>query len=655
MFILVTLLAACAVAPVAEPESSEAEATATPTEETASTDGFPRTIIDAAGRELTLDVQPQRIVAYYNDSFGMLATLGIMPVAQSVNPDMLSDPIYFGEAGESIPTLSYDDGPDLEEVAAAEPDLVLVYSEDEALALDGIAPAFVTPDPVNLQEVYDSVSLYGELLGLEVEAEAAIKSFQDRLTAYKTLAPGNVSVMVAGPDVDDLNVVWLRTAASLDCQLLSEIAACDWDDPTGGDWWSYETTPETLLELDPDFIYYWETWDGTSAELLAFLRENPLWAELKAIQNEQLLSVEGYSNPIASSLPAAAKILDTFAPLLYPDVFADGPLTDEQVNEILDMEERAMTDSDVCEAGFHAIEGAFGSTCIPVAPERIIAMNENVMANLIALGTPPIAVQDWTRRDFTQYLGDTTETIASVGTGDGPNYEAMLALKPDLILAMQNNVDEESMELLTQIAPVAVSKSDTVDWRGNILFAGEVTGKLAEAEALVAQTDQRLAEFRATYEAQADGEEIAIIRSRADSFNIYHGNFFIVKITEDAGLKMPASFSEITERRLSLEAIELIKGDRLFVMVRNERESGAFLDLSASPLWQTIPAVQNDEVYLVNWSVWVAGWNIVGANLVIDDLYFYMLGEEATTPNPLSDLIIPDYGPLYDQERLGLE
>ncbi len=34
---------------------------------------------------------------------------------------------------------------------------------------------------------------------------------------------------------------------------------------------------------------------------------------------------------------------------------------------------------------------------------------------------------------------------------------------------------------------------------------------------------------------------------------------------------------------------------------------------------------------------------------------FFMLGEEAPTPNPVDDLIIPEYGPLYDEERLGIE
>lgn len=308
-------------------------------------------------------------------------------------------------------------------------------------------------------------------------------------------------------------------------------------------------------------------------------------------------------------------------------------------------------------ADTRTITHAMGETEVSTTPQRIIAMNEGVMANLLALGITPVGVVDWASRDYTQYLGDTTQTVASVGTTDGPNFEAMLLLNPDLILAMQDDVDEETLPLLSQIAPVAVSPFSSEDWRGNVLFTGEATGKQAEAETLVNISNTRLEEFRTAYAAQAPADEtIAIIRSRADAFNIYNKESFIAELTKEAGLRQPAAFDEIEAwNSMSMEAIELLTSDKLFVMVRNEREAGAFLELSASPLWQTIPAVQQDEVHLVNWSVWVAGWNIVGANLVIDDLFFFMLGEESPTPNPLGDLIIPEYGPQFDEERLGIE
>ncbi len=309
-----------------------------------------------------------------------------------------------------------------------------------------------------------------------------------------------------------------------------------------------------------------------------------------------------------------------------------------------------------CPTGLRTIAGAFGSSCIPMAPERIIVLNEGMMANLLALGVTPIGVSDYANRDSTGYLGDTTATIASVGTPDGPNFEAMVALKPDVILGRFYDVEEEMLPILEQIAPLAISPEESSDWRNGFRFAGEVVGKTAEAAALIEHTDARLDEFRNAYGDRAATETIAIIRSRADSFNIYNKESFIAELTKEAGLRMPPSFDELEPwNSLSLENITLLTSDRLFVMVRNEREAGAFRDLRASPLWQTIPAVRNDAVEVVNWNVWVAGWNIIGANLVIDDLFYYMLDQEAPTAHPFNELIIPAFGPQYDQVRLNME
>jgi iron complex transport system substrate-binding protein len=293
---------------------------------------YPRTIIDGAGRELVLEKRPERLVTYYNESFGMLATLGVMPVAQSVNPEMLVDPIYFGEAGADITTIPYTDAPDLEAVVAAKPDLVFVYSEEEAQALEGLATAFVTPDPATLEELYDAVRLYGQVLGKEAKAEAAITAFQNRFAAYQQLAPKDVSVLKLG--AMDEGVFYVSTIDDLICQMLNTLARCDWQKAKPDEYWGYETTLEGVLALNPDVILL-NNWTSVSREaMLGSVTAEPLWNELKAVQTERVMGTPGYENPIASSLPAAQKFLDVYLPLIYPDVFPEA-LTDKQVQDIL--------------------------------------------------------------------------------------------------------------------------------------------------------------------------------------------------------------------------------------------------------------------------------------------------------------------------------
>ena len=305
-------------------------------------------------------------------------------------------------------------------------------------------------------------------------------------------------------------------------------------------------------------------------------------------------------------------------------------------------------DSDECEADFRLLdyELATEPVCIPAEPQRIIALDEGTMADLIALGIRPVGVHDYANRDYTRYLD--TEDVASVGTPDGPNYEAMLELSPDLIIGSIEEIEffgEGSLEILQEIAPTAITSLSKNGWQDYLTFVGAVLDQTEETEQLIALYDQRIAEFQEAIAEQGEDFTIAIIRSRADSFNIYAADiFFIARLVQEAGLSFPESFAELPERNdISLEEIDLLSSDYLFVMIRNDDEAELFDSAVESPLWQFLPSVQNEQVYEVNWSTWVAGWNVVGAQLVVDDLFFYLTDAESPTPNPFADIVIEGF------------
>ncbi len=337
LLVAVLLLAACGGAPAATAPTSAPAATAptsapaaAPTN--ASAAAYPRTVTDGAGRQLTLAQRPERVVALYNDNFGMLATLNILPVGVLANPEMLSDPIYFNGAGATIHQVKYGDSVDAEDVAGLRPDLIMAYSIEEAQALEGIAPVYIPPKPANLEQLYDHLRNVAALFALEAEAERAITSFQMRYEAYRSLAPKDVSVLKLG--VMDDQVFYISTIDDPLCQILNTLAQCDWQKTTPDEYWGYETNIEGVLALDPDVIILNNWGSATREAMLADLAENPLWNELRAVQNGRVVGTAGYENPIASSLPAAQKFLDTYMPLIYPDIFP-AALTDAEVQEIL--------------------------------------------------------------------------------------------------------------------------------------------------------------------------------------------------------------------------------------------------------------------------------------------------------------------------------
>jgi iron complex transport system substrate-binding protein len=392
LFAMWVLLTACAAPQAAAPVASATEiATVQPRASATTADnaitGFPRTITDGAGRELTFDSPPQRVVALYNDNYGMLATLDVRPVAALANGEMLADPTYF-ENGESIPSVAGPDGEiDLEIIASVKPDLILAYSLEEAQAMETIAPVYIPSDGSGLEALYARLRAIATIFGLEEEAEQRIANFQDRFEAYKTLAPRDVSIVLAAPEEDNLNSMWIRANTSEDCQILNEIARCDWPNlGSNSGSWSYQTSTEGLLDLNPDYIYYKTKWDGTLEELYEYVKSDPLWAELDAVQNGRLLHVLGYGNPIASSLPAATKLLDTFAPLLYPNIFP-APLTDAEVQEILGAEVDAPAS--------YTITDVNGNTLtFDAPPSRFVSGGNRDIEMLAALGIALAGVAD---------------------------------------------------------------------------------------------------------------------------------------------------------------------------------------------------------------------------------------------------------------------
>jgi iron complex transport system substrate-binding protein len=597
--LMLTALALIGVVPLAAQDAPE---------------GFPLTIVDGAGRELTFDAPPQRVVTYYNDSYGMLATLDLMPVAQRVNPEMLTDPIYFAGAGRDIPTIPGSDAPDLEAVAAAQPDLVMVYSVEEADALEGIAPAFVTYDPATLDDLYEAVQQYGLLFARQETASAAVTAFQQRLAAYISLAPRSVTVLKLG--AMDAGAFYISTIDDPICQILNMLAICEWEKATPDEFWGYETTLEGVLELDPDVILL-NNWSSASREdMLAALDTNSLWNELSAVQAGRVVGTPGYENPIASSLPAATKFLDTYLPLIYPTIFP-APLTDEQVQEIL-AGEAAASDA---QFPVTVVDGLGREVTLSERPERVVATSTLHLFDLLALGIIPVGTEipppflttddeaEALRGLLAQRGLEVPEdvVIPAVNNLDwSVDWERVAALQPDLIVVY----DIEAAQIAEGIAPaysVYASRTDGVDdlemMENAFLGLGRVLGRETEAKAYLQQMRDRVA----AYEALAPGNRTALmIYSGGDgSFDMMGAASLTCQLWEDfAPCAAPGSATDYWMTG-STEALLAENPDTLLILGPcygdscEEVNTALVAALAEQPLWNELAAVREGRIHVL--------------------------------------------------------
>ena len=169
-------LAGCGGADTAAPEPDSA-----PAEETAA---FPVTITDDAGREVTIEAEPQRIVSLAPANTEIVAALGLMD--RLVGVTSFDD--YPPEVA-SIDIIGDFASPNLEAVAAAEPDIVLATAGVQADVigqLEDLGAVVVAVDPADLESLFDSIVMVGAVTGAAEEADTIVSTMRSDLDSITT-------------------------------------------------------------------------------------------------------------------------------------------------------------------------------------------------------------------------------------------------------------------------------------------------------------------------------------------------------------------------------------------------------------------------------------------------------------------------------------
>jgi len=151
------------------------------------------------------------------------------------------------------------------------------------------------------------------------------------------------------------------------------------------------------------------------------------------------------------------------------------------------------------------VEHAHGSTTIAEKPERIVALGWMTPDIVAALGVNPVGIekvwgagesgfQPWFEEFVTAEFGEMPEIIPY--TDDGPNYEAIKALEPDLILGLYSGITDVEYERLTEIAPTVpyIERAwDPSTWQDMTRTVGKAMWEDEKAEELVAKTEGDIA------------------------------------------------------------------------------------------------------------------------------------------------------------------
>jgi iron complex transport system substrate-binding protein len=232
----------------------------------------------------------------------------------------------------------------------------------------------------------------------------------------------------------------------------------------------------------------------------------------------------------------------------------------------------------------------FGATEIASQPERIVVVGLTEQDPLLSLGVIPVATTEWFgghpgavwpwAQDELQALG--TEPPVVLDATDGEDFEAIAKLQPDLILGLYSGITPQSYDTLSAIAPTVAQPGDYGDWGipwdEELLTVGDIVGKPAEAEALVA-------EVQALFE-QAKADHPEFVRASAAMATPYEGIFVYApgdprgRLLSALGFEMPAELAELATDefgfQLSLERVDLLDVDALVWLDTDDAETEQF-------------------------------------------------------------------------------
>lgn len=311
----------------------------------------------------------------------------------------------------------------------------------------------------------------------------------------------------------------------------------------------------------------------------------------------------------------------------------------------------AAQDITECKEGFRLFDHEYlagDPICIPENPQRILALEMSALESVLLAGKALVGTANWLHQEIPLLLPEFAPALEDVAdTGYPANLEAALDARPDLILAVDGDID---IEAGNQIAPVVMPIAGVEhDWKLAMEFWSEVLGTQDLYADMIANYEARLAEFQEALPDDQPVPAISIIGASSYGAYMWLEDTAPGVVVSDAGLTRPESqalsgedavelYGEQRWIQISEERFDLADADAVFVFTYAtsdpetiETEDAAMEEFKSNPVWNSLSAVRADHVYYVGPHWWRSQTYLL-ANKVLDDLFVNLTGTSASTP-----------------------
>jgi iron complex transport system substrate-binding protein len=275
-----------------------------------------REVVDGFGRTVRIPQLPQRIVSLAPSLTETLYALGVQDrlVGDTDYCDYPADAQKKTKVGGVI-------NPNLEEIAALRPDLVLVTKEgnrvDTVRALDTLGiPAYAT-DARSVDDVLTTTQKLGDLLGVPEAGDSLAADLRKRLDALH-------AKLAAIPPSRVLFVVWTEPLQSVgkDTFVADALRKADAESIVNSkqDW--PQMSLEEVARLQPEYLVFAESHFGAGTRDFEVLADRPGWRILDAVRQRRFAVV---SDAVIRPAPRIISAIEDLARQLHPAAFPETP------------------------------------------------------------------------------------------------------------------------------------------------------------------------------------------------------------------------------------------------------------------------------------------------------------------------------------------
>jgi iron complex transport system substrate-binding protein len=259
-------------------------------------------------------------------------------------------------------------------------------------------------------------------------------------------------------------------------------------------------------------------------------------------------------------------------------------------------------------AGFPVtVTHKYGESKIEKQPARVVSVGYSEQDILLSLGIHPVGVRDW----YGDYPGAIWPWAQAAAGKELPkiiglaelDFEAIAALKPDVIIGITSGMTKEEYDKLSRIAPTVPQPGEFVDygvpWRDEVRIIGKALGKDEAANKLISDIDARFAQIRKDHP-EFQGKTAAVAFQFQDMPGAYSSQDVRSQMMKDLGFVIPPAFDQLAGKAfyfsVSAEQISTLDTDVIVWLASDD----AGLDVVRKmPLRPQLKAVgQGREVFV---------------------------------------------------------